>query len=186
VFDTVGIFRKQFVQHGADYLYYVNAKSGGKLVTATEFESLVADWQREAGFVGQLKFVAIVVVAVAVWTLFSDALGTPDLYDIIFPIIVAIAISWRLLWLAFSAQRLVKNRVEVTPPRPLSTSRREARALLTWPIIIFVTLISGLIFVGMLASLDRSFSAWAWIIGSGIMFSSNLWIAVQKFRDLWK
>ena len=62
MFDTMDAFTRQFTPVDGGYLYYPSKNDGGKLVTAEEFESLVADWQRVAGRSGRWKAVGLVAL----------------------------------------------------------------------------------------------------------------------------
>jgi cyanate permease len=65
----------------------------------------------------------------------------------------------------------------------VAQAKREARAALNWPLVIFALLASGAIFLGCLSAPDHTLSWWALVIGSGAMIVAYLWIAFQKLRD---
>lgn len=183
MFDPMGTFTKQFTPVEGGYLYYPSRKSGGKLVTADELTRLASDWQRIVGRRGQWKTVGSVVLAIMLWTIVSRSLALADWTDQIITIGVVAALSGWLLWASFAPRRLVKDRPVIAPPRPTSQARREARAVLNWPFVIFAILMSGGIFVGSFGSSDRTLAWWAWVIGSGVMLVSYLWIAFRKVTD---
>ena len=183
MFDSIGAFTRQFTPVDGGYLYYSSRKEGGKLVTVEEFEELVTDWQRVAGKGGTWRTVGLVAVAILLWTLISRALALPGSADWIVILGSVSAVSGWLLWASLAPRRLVKNRPTVTPPRPVAQAKREARAALNWPFVIFFLLASGAIFLGCLSAPSATPSWWAWLIGSGFMFGAYLWICFQKLKD---
>ncbi len=183
MFDSIGAFTKQFTPVEGEYLYYPSKKDGGKLVTADEYQQLIEGWNKVAGRHGMWKVVGIVMLAIVIWTIISKSLSIPDWSDSIMVATVVIGISRLLMWASFAPRRLVRDRAAITPPRPVSEAKRQARALLNWRFIIFALLFSGIVFFGSLNAPQRDFTSWAWLIGSGAMFGLYTWMAVQKFRD---
>ena len=183
MFDAVDAFTKQFTPVDDGYVYYPSRKSGGKLVTADEYQKLVADWERTAGRRGVWKAAGLALVAVLIWTIISQSLALPDWTDWI-PIIGCVAaLSAWMLWASLAPRRLVRGRPDSTPPRRVSEARREARSMLSWPFVILVTVASGAVFIGCLSAPEPTIGWWARMIGSGLFFGVYSWIAVQKFRD---
>ena len=183
MFDSMGAFAKQFTSIEGGYLYYPSKNGGGKLVTTEEYHKLIEGWRKVAGRPGMYKVVGVVMLAIFLWTLISEALSLPDWSDSITVAVTVIGISAWLLWASFAPRRLVRDRPTVAPPRPVSQARRQARALLNWRFVIFALLFSGIAFFGSLSSTERNFASWAWLIGSGAIFGGYIWISVQKFRD---
>ena len=183
MFDSVGAFKRQFTRTDGGYVYYPSSKSGGKLVTEDEYEAMVADWQRIAGTREVWKTVGLAFLAILLWTVVSQPLSLQKSYDWIIIAVSVAALSGWLLWASLAPRRLVRDRPYVTPPRTTTEARREARATLNWPFVLFVLLFSGAIFFGRLTSSDRTQSWWVWVIVSGFFFAAYLWIAVQKLRD---
>lgn len=183
MFDAIGAFNKQFTPTEGGYLYYPSRKSGGKLVTAEEFEKLAADWERTAGRSGQWKIAGIVIVLIIVFTLVAEFVDLPDWVDTICTLGIVVGVSGRFLWAGFAPWRLVKDRAAVTQPRSMSQTRRAVRDLLNWPFIIFATLFSGTIFVSNLSVAERTVVSWLWLVGSGLILGVYLWVACQKLRD---
>ncbi|MBV9883255.1 MAG: hypothetical protein JO276_09620 [Sphingomonadaceae bacterium] len=183
MFDAGEIFTRQFIPHGDGYVFFPSMRSGGKFVTAEEFERLVANHQRVAGPGAIGKITALLLVAIVLWVVASDALGAPRWAGNVFIGAAAAAIIARLGWAAFAPRRLVKGREDVVPPRSASQARRAARGLVDWPFVIVALIGSGGAFVASLVSSERSFSRWAWLIGGGAMFAAYVWIGVQKLRD---
>ena len=144
MFDSIGAFEKQFTPVESGYLVHPSRKHGGKLVTLEEYALLVADWERVAGRTGVWKLVGIVMLALLAWVLVSDALALPEWTDAVFNSAMVIAVSARVLWASFAPCRLVASRAAVTPPRPRTEARREARAALNWPFITFALLLGAL------------------------------------------
>lgn len=183
MFDSIGAFTKQFTPVEGGYLYYPSKKDGGKLVTADEYQQLAEGWGKVAGRRGMWKVVGIIMLAIFIWTIISKSLALPDWSDSIMVAVSVVGISGWLLWASFAPHRLVRDRPAITPPRPVSQAKRQARALLNWRFIIFALLFSGIAFLGSLNTPERDFKSWAWLIGSGAMFGLYIWIAIQKFRD---
>lgn len=183
MFDTMGAFTKQFTPTEGGYLYYPSRKGGGKLVSQDEFIRLVSEWERIAGPRGRWKIVGLILVTIVLWTILTRSFGFPDWSDKVLTFGIVFGLSGWLLWVSFAPRRLVRNRPDVAPAKPASKARRDARAMLNWPFVIFALAISGGIFFGHLSSADRSPASWAWMIGSGSMLALYVWIAFRKFMD---
>jgi hypothetical protein len=183
IFDSIGAFERQFIPIEGGYLYYPSSKSGGKLVTAEEFESLRSDWVRIAGRGGRWKNIAVVVAGLVVWEIVSVGLEFPRWTTWLAATSAVIFISARIMRVSLAPRRLVKDRPAITPPRPATERGRQARAMINWPFVIFVLVVSGLIFWASLASQKYTFSWWAWTVGSGAMFVAYIWVAFRKLQD---
>lgn len=183
MFDSLGAFAKQFTPIEGGYLYYPSKKGGGKLVTAEEYDELNEGWRKVAGQSGIWKTVGLAMLVIFVWTFISTTLSLPDWAGAIFIAVAASCISAWLFWAGLAPRRLVRDRPDVAPPRPISQVKRHVRAMLNWHMIIFALLLSGLAFLGVLYSPQRNFASWAWLIGSGAMFGLYFWVAIQKYRD---
>lgn len=181
--DPIRVFTRQFTQVEGGYLYYPSRKAGGKLVTQSEYEGLVANWQNVAGRRGQWKTIAVIIAAIAIWSIASQSLALPDWTNWFASAFGAVYVALRLLPASLAPRRLVSGRPDTTPPRPLRSAKREARALIEWRIVVFVLLVSGCVLFATSKSPDHTLSWWAWLIGSGTMFSLYAWLAFQKFRD---
>jgi len=183
IFNSVGMFERQFTPTDGGYLIYPTKRSGGKLVTAEEYEILVGEWRAVAGSRGQLKTVGILIAAIVVWTLISTAYSLPEWPQWIVIVCSVVAISGRILWASFAPRRLVRDRPTVVPPLPMSQVKRESRALLNWPLVGFLLVFFGFQFLNSLANPQDTISWWAWTIFSGLLFGAYVWIAIQKLRD---
>jgi len=183
VFDSIGMFAKQFTPVDGGYLYYSSRKSGGKLVTAEEYEGLLEGWRKVAGGAGTLKSVGVVILWILLSTLISKSLELPGWADKILIAVAVVGISAWLLWAGFAPYRLVRDREAVTPPRPGSEARKQARAALNWPMVIVFLLASGATFFASIALPREMVASWAWLVGSGLMFVAYAWVAIQKPRD---
>ena len=183
MFDATGAFTRQFTPVSGGYLYYPSRRGGGKLVTTDEYERLVSEWRRVAGNRGQWKTVGFSFLAIMVWAGVSQVLNPPAWTDsVVIAAFVATISAW-IMWASWAPRRLVKSRPDFAPPRPGSKARREDRAALNWPFVVFILLFSGAIFVGSLVSDDAALTWWAWVIGSGLFFSMYVLIAFQKLMD---
>ena len=180
MFDPAQSFAAQFTPVDDGYLYYPTRKSGGKLVTADEYQDLLEAWRRRSN---PWKIALVGVVLIVTWTIVSDAFAPPTWSESLFIGVLVTAICGWIFWAAYAPRRLVKGRPEVVPPRPLSEARRKARATLNWPFVSLILLATGVIFVAVLIAPEYTFRWWAWTVGSGLMFVAYLWIALLKFRD---
>lgn len=183
MFNTIEAFKRQFTRVEGGYLVYPSRKLGGKLVTEAEYKQLVASWERVAGRAGRWKTVGVIVVVIAIWTLLADWLSPPAWADTLLIVFIVVAMSAWLLWASTAPRRLVKDRSPAAPPRPLEDARRDARAALSWPFVIFAFLISGSIFFGSVTASDRTAGTWTWLVGSGAMLGLYVWIGLKKLLD---
>lgn len=183
MFDVIDVFAKQFTPIDGGYLYYPSKKSGGKLVTAAEYDELVEGMRKAAGRPAIWKVVGVVLLVILTWALISEAQSLPDWADWIVVAAVAIGISAWTIWASLAPQRLVRDRPFITPPRTALQAGREVRSLLGWRFIIFALLFSGFTFFGSLYSTERNFVSWAVLFGTGAIFGGYIWISVRKFRD---
>lgn len=181
--NSIDAFKKQFTPHRDGYLIYPWRQGGGKLVTADEYNQLIADWQKVAGRAGTWKSVGTVVAVLALWTLLSQALRPPEWINSAVIVLVAITICARILWASFAPWRLVKNRKPITPPRPRAEARREARAALNWQMIIFALILSAGAFASHVTATEWNIGTWAWLVGSGAIFVAYIWIGFRKLFD---
>lgn len=183
MFDSVGAFTRQFTPVEGGYLFYPSKNSGGKLVTADEYEALVAGWEKTAGRKGTSKMASLVCLFIVFWTVVSSATRLPAWSgSVLVAVCVVGVIAW-VLWVNFAPYRLVRDRPAVAPPRSKGEASRQARAALNWPFVGFALVFSGLAFVWALVSTDRGFSNSAWLYGSAAMFAVYVWIAARKYRD---
>lgn len=183
MFDTIGAFKKQFTRVEGGYLVYPSRRIGGKLVTDEEYDLLVEGWERVAGRSGRWKSIGVAVAAIALWTLLSDVFSVPKWGDSLFVAAIVAGISSWLLWASTKPRRLVKDRPPITPPRAATEARREARAALSWPFVVFALVLSGAAFFGSVAAHERSLGAWVWLFSSGVMLGLYVWIAIKKLTD---
>ncbi|KRA83636.1 hypothetical protein [Altererythrobacter sp. Root672] len=183
MFDSIGAFTKQFTPVDGGYLYYPTKRDGGKLVTAEEYEQLAEGWCKVAGRRGTWTIAGVVMLAIFVWTAVSQFLSLPDWSDSVLVAACVIGISAWLFWASFAPRRLVRDRPSITPPRPITEMKRQARALLSRRLIIFVLFFSGIAFLGSLSSPNRDLKSWACLLGSGAMFGGYIWVAIMKLRD---
>jgi hypothetical protein len=184
MFDATDVFTLQFTRTDGGYLYYPSPKAGGKLVTREEYERLLANWQRVAGPRGVWTAAALIVGVILLWTILDEASSLPGWTGrLIAGGCAAALVAW-FLWAGFAPRRLVSGRPDVAPPRLRSELGREARAMVSWHIVALALLLSGAALFHTLRSPETTTLVWwAWLIGSGAMFCSYIWIAVQKVSD---
>jgi hypothetical protein len=183
MFDAIGAFAKQFTPFEEGYLVYPSRRSGGKFVTADEYERLLTDWKRIAGRAGIWKTVGAVCALIVLWAALDEALSLPEWsHDAFIGLIVAAMSVW-LFWAAWAPRRLVKDRSPVVPPRSLAEAQRHARAALNWPVVIFGLIASGGVFAGCVSATEHSLTSLVWLAGSSLLFVLYLWIALKKAID---
>jgi hypothetical protein len=183
MFDSTGTFTKQFTPFVDGYVYFPSRKAGDKFVSVEEYDRLVSNWRRVAGRGASWIWVGFGVVTLVLWTILCDILALPPWTSwIVITLSVAVMLG-RLLRAGYAPRRLLASRPDITPPRPRSQARRQARAMIGWPIVVFGLLLSGAIFFSQLRSADRTPSWWAWVIGSGLMLGAYIWIGFQKLAD---
>lgn len=183
MFDAIGAFEKQFTPFQEGYLVYPSRKSGGKFITADEYERLVTDWKRVAGGAGIWKIVGVVFAAILLWTALGKVISLPEWAQNAFVGVVVAAISVFLFWTSMAPRRFVRNRRAVAPPRSATEARREARDALNWQVVVFGLGLSGAVFFSTVSASERDLTTWAWLVGSGLMFGLYLWIALKKATD---
>ena len=183
MFNAVEAFKRQFTPVEGGYVYYPSVWHGGKLVTAEEYERLLANWKGIAGTRAIWKIAIFFVLASSVLVMLSELLSLPRWSEWLIMVAGAAGVCGWLCWVALAPYRLVKGRPDFAPPRSRSEARREARTMLGWPLVCSVVFFSGLAFVGSLLSSDRTASGWAWLVGSGLFFGAYSWIAFEKLRD---
>lgn len=183
MFDTIGAFKKQFTRVDGGYVFYPSRRAGGKAITAEEYDRLISQWERVAGRAGRWKAVGVAAAAIVLWTFVSQALSLPAWANSLLIAAIVVALSAWLLWASTAPRRLVRGRAPVTPPRPPAEARRAARAALNWSFILFVLLFSGGTFISTIQETQRSPETWAWLVGSGLMFSAYVWIGFRKLVD---
>ena len=183
MFNSTSFFAKQFVPTNGGFLYYPSRKIGAKLITAEEHEKLVADWERVVGKTGWWKLTGLVVLVMLVGIVTSAMLALPDWTGwITVAACVAVAFAW-LIPASLAPNRLVKGRPVVTPPRNNAEARRQARAALSWPFVLGVLLVMGVLFYGCVTTRHKEVSTWVWLIGSGTLFVLYVGVAARKLRD---
>ncbi len=183
VFDTKGAFKKLFTPTENGYLYYPSKKSGGKLVSSEEHEQLLKDWQKVTGRSGTVKLVGIVFVAMFCWTLVSGSLAIPYWANAAGLALLVLGMATPIYWASYAPYRLVRDRPFVTPPRPTAQVKREVRDMLNWRFTALALVFTGILFATSLTSTEGGLMYWAWLVGSGTLFGSYVWLAVSKLRD---
>ena len=183
MFDPIDAFTRQFTPTNGGYLYYPSRGSGGKLVTNIEYEQLLVDWQKVSGPRGQWKIVGIVSAIILVWTVVSQSVTLAAWAENVLMLGCVTTISAWFFWASRAPHRLVSGRPDVTPPRSASETKRKARALLSWRLVFFVLLSSGVALIGAIYNPDLTPEWWAWLIVSGVLFATYGYIAILKAID---
>ncbi|MDH2135033.1 hypothetical protein N5J77_28295 [Sphingobium yanoikuyae] len=183
MFDSIGVFQRQFTPVEGGYAYYPSRKGGAKFVSPEEYAALVARWQRVAGRRGMWTSTGVIMAIIIVWVTLSEWLTLPDWTQNVMTTACVVGLMAWIYYASFAPRRLVRGRPDILPPRPMAQMRRDARAMLNWRFILFSLGFSGLIFWGCVAGGDRSFRGWAWMLGSGGMFALYIWFGIRKLMD---
>ncbi len=181
--DSNGIFQRMFTPVDGGYHYYPSKKEGAKFVTAEEYNQLIKDWERMVGRSGVGRVAIVVVLIVVVWTLISRATVLPEWSDTVFIWTCVGSVAAWYLHAALAPRRLVRDRPVVTPPRPASVAGQQVRESVSWPSVLFLLCFSSAVFAGSLLSPKVTITDWVWLVGSGAMSASCIWISIQKLRD---
>lgn len=181
--DPIDAFTRQFKSVDGGYVYYPSPKAGGKFVTLSEYQRLVADWECTVGRRGQWKVMGLVVAFLALWILSSEFIPLPDWTEPMMIGLCVISITGWFFWASFAPRRLVRGRPDFAPPRLRSETKAEARAALNWRFVLLVLLLSGFALVNTMTSPERTWGWWTWLIGSSGLFAGYAWIAIQKLMD---
>ena len=183
MFDALGAFSKQFTPHEGGYLFYPGRTAGGKFVTESEYQDLVARWHSVAGRKGTWKTVGFVMLIIVVGMAAKELLSERDWIETFSIWVAGAFVVVRIIWASFAPRRLVKGRPDAAPPRTLAASKKLARSMLPWRMVLPVFIISTGIFILGLSAKPQTFVDWLWLIGGGAMSAAYGWIAIQKFRD---
>lgn len=112
---SLDVFKRSFEPIEGGYLYYPTRWSGGYFLSAAEYDALIADWERTAGFKRMLLLVGIALLGIVVSTVVSS---TTDLdLDGIAPRAIAFGLAGYLIWKSTAVNRLVRGRKPMRPPR---------------------------------------------------------------------
>lgn len=160
MFDAIGAFEKQFTRVEGGYLFYPSRKVGGKLVSDEEYEHLIAVWKRVAGRSGRWKTTGAIAAAIVLWMFLTHVFSLPE-WGVFFVIpVMVFTLVGRLLWAITKPHRLLKDRLSVMRPKTAEESRRDVRAALTWPFVVFALILSGAAFFGVVSDAERSPGSW--------------------------
>lgn len=183
MFDATGAFAKQFEPHLEGYIFFPGRKSGGKLVTETEYQKLLSDWRSIAGGRGSWISAGLVMAFIATGMAIKEIFGAGEWLEQITIFAAVALVLTRIFWASFAPRRLVRGRPDIVPPRSLDASKKLARSMLPWRMIVPVLAISSAVFVASLSSKPSTWGGWLWLAGSGAMTAAYVLIAIQKWRD---
>jgi hypothetical protein len=183
LFDPVEAFERQFTPTDGGYLYYPSRRSGGKLVTTEEYQSLFQNWEKIAGRSGIWKCVAVLMLPIVILLVVEVTFELPVWADSAVILVNAGALLAWLSWHAYAPRRLVRGRPDVTPPRTLSESRKIARSIIPWSQISAVMFITAVFFIIGLDTSERTWGWWVIKIVSGLLFAAFAWIGFKKWQD---
>lgn len=183
MFDATEAFAKQFVPREGGYLFYPGRNAGGKLVSDDEYQDLLARWQSVAGRQGTWKSVAAVVFIIVLGMVAKALIDGGDWVENA-SIGAAVAfVTIRITWASLAPRRLVKDRPDAAPPRSLADSRRLARSMLPWRMVVPALIVSMAIFINGLIATPQTYVDWLWLTGSGAIGTAYGWIAIKKLGD---
>ena len=155
--DQTALFKRRFERTAEGYLYFPSHKGGGKLLTEAEFDSLVADHRRwvgtrfRPGLLFWLMFGAL--LSLACLSVFFEL---PEIVLDCGAAFLAVVFIAAMIWKQSAPYRFFRNRPDTTPPRTKPEMLRASRAMLPWPILIWMVLISGVVLFASIATLMQS------------------------------
>lgn len=140
-FDAVAAFERSFIPIQGGYLYYPSRWSSGYLVSGEEYQQLVEEWRKVAGFWGILRLVAVLAIALILLVLVDEHVGLDSSYDLTTYACIAAVIAY-ILWKSTAPVRLVRGREPVSPPRTAKQSEEQMGRALGWPVAISLAITS--------------------------------------------
>lgn len=176
-------FAKLFVPYEDGYLYYPSAKSGGKFVSEPEYQIMLSEVERAAGTKG------IMVSVLAVLLMISAAVIAEKVWHLgewVEQVAIWAAVAFvgiRLARAFFLPRRMLSNRPAIVPPLAPGQSRKIARSMLPWTMVIPVFLGSSIVFVANLLIAPVTLGGWMVFLGAGAMSAGYGWVAIQKLKD---
>jgi hypothetical protein len=186
--DPSAMFARRFERVEGGYLYYPSGKGGGKFVTPAEYETFVKDYRRWVGgrFRPGLMLWTLIGSAVAITGfamvagLFEDALN-------VLTVAAVVAVVGKLLWVYSAPYRALRRLPDATPPRSKADRARATRAMMPWPLLIFMSFVALFWFlVGIAVLIDGrtpSFGIVVWTLVWAAVLVSLGRTAVQKYQD---
>lgn len=183
MFDTTRVFERSFTKIEGGYLYYPWRWSSGYLLSEREHGELVKDWRRVAGFRGLLKLVFASALILTGVHFAAEAFGRLDAFSDAAPLVLGIALAAYVLWRSLAANRLVRGRVPVAPPRSRKVAETAMGRALGRPLAIWMALVS-LSFLGWAILFAIVSPLWGVPVVVGVAFLAflNLRIAYRAFR----
>lgn len=185
-FDPTASFKRRFEPTEGGYLYYPKAKGGGKLLSEVEYNDLIINYRRWIGarFRPGLIIWTMMGACVAI-TLVATVLDLSESFLNWAIAGVAIGFVIAQYWIQSTAYRLYHNRPDSTPPRTKQEIKRAARKLLTWPLLMWMIAIFGLMtFTGIIALVQRpSLATGVLALLFAVALVQLLRMTVQKLRD---
>jgi hypothetical protein len=109
MFDSIGVFQRQFTPVEGGYAYYPSRKGGAKFVSPEEYAALVARWQRVAGRRGMWTSTGVIMAIIIVWVTLSEWLTLPDwTQNVMTTACVVGPMAW-IYYASFAPRRLVRG-----------------------------------------------------------------------------
>ena len=184
MFNTVGVLERSFTPTEGGFLYYPSRWSHGYLVTTTEYEALINDWRRVAGWKGILIGVGILLLAATLGVVAIDLLGGGESVKRALTYCLAAVLVIYVIWKSTAASRLVRGRDPAAPPRSSKEAEFEMGRTLGRPLAIWMAFAS-LCFLGwaMLFALSDPLWGVPLALFVAVVAFFNLRIAFRAFRS---
>ena len=183
MFNLERFLARTFTPVDGGYLYFPSAKSGGKLVSAAEYDVLTEQWRRVLGGSAMLVAFLLIVASSVVLIVAAVAFRLPPWTVKVSPLLFLPALFTWMWRPAFAAGRLVRGRPDIAPPRPLAELRRAGRAALDWKFVAGFMVYAGWNFSRSARLAERTWWDWMWLALWGAVLVLNLGIAWFKWRD---
>jgi hypothetical protein len=184
MFNTAGVLERSFTPVEEGYLYYPSRWSHGYLVKPEEYETLIDEWQRFAGWKGIWKLVGAMIVALIISMAIIYWLGLGERANTFLNLALAAAMAGYMIWKSTAANRLVRGREKFAPPRSSQAAEDAMGKALGRPMSVWLVVVS-LSFLAL--AIDFAVATPLWGVPAVIIVATlayfNLRIAIRAFRS---
>lgn len=183
MFNLIEVYKSQFQPYEDGYIYYPVAKSGGKFVTAEEYDAIINHYESKFAWrpYTLLLFSFTIVVIAIIFLVHYLNLSEAIMYILLS--LTMVALFGYIYWYSRAGHRLVKNKADIMPPRSKTQVMKDGRKAISWSLIIFLLIVCGLWFFIAWTESDRGTSTWIRIVIFGTSILIYLWVAYKKYYD---
>ncbi|KWV94598.1 hypothetical protein [Erythrobacter sp. AP23] len=183
MFDTVGVLKRSFEPVDGGYLYYPTRWSHGYLVTPAEYEALIEDWRRVAGWKGLVKLAGLTVLAFLAGSMLANFVDVSRSTSSVVGYGVTAGVIGYLVWQSTAANRLVKGRKPYAPPRSgkeaeAAMGKTLGRTIAVWMVIVSLSFLAWAVFI----AISQPLLGIPLAALIGVVAFLNFRIAVRAFR----